>query len=658
MGKRLFQKGNLSRADFHRSLLTDTTPEELPIIVSNDGFYTNVKNLDKRSNDTQRLIREILNPSTTKHSIPFRYRVTKDSTSTRRLSLIHPSAQFAVSEFYREYSQLICYYNSLSPFSIRAPVKQGSSYFFRSTVSEKNKYKREAVDTLQFDKRVRNPASFFAYKGHERKYRFFESVAYSRLEKKFPIMWMADVSKCFDSIYTHSITWAVKDMELSKSSTSKRSFGGEFDFLMQSMNYRETNGICIGPEVCRIFAETIFQKIDANVERSAKKAGFIFRKHYECVRYVDDIIIFAQNDDTAKAIYAIFERELGQFNLHLNDQKLTRYARPFQTDKSWIIHELLKKLHQFQEQVSKTVAYPDGKRILPNHLFRPRALRLRFLAEIKSVCRLIGVGYDQVSNYLISSLSNLLENVVESYSGIPAEDRPTNSDYVTAIALLLDLIFHFYTMHPTVQSSFRVSKAIVIGLSFIESIDPRRKTYVFEQLMGWLVDLVRSFEAGTQKLVTERVPVEVINVALALASHDDGEHLSEEFVRDSLFQEGRLEYFATVSLIFFAGDKPQYKKLIQRVQTKIRGKLNSGFDVRSSAHDAHLMLDLVCCPHIDKSLRMDLVRRIWLQFGFGPIGVKRLNVIVSEMESEHWFVKWTGIDLLNMIKRKELSHVY
>jgi len=658
MAKRAFVKGNLNRSDYLRSLLTDTTPEELPIIVSNDGFYTNVKNLSSKSDDTKKLVSEILFPSSVKHYIPFRYRVTKDSTSTRRLSLIHPSAQLAVSEFYNEFSQLICYYNSYSPFSIRAPVKQGSAYFFRSTVAEKNKYKREGIDTLQFEKRVRNPSSFFAYRGHERKYRFFGSAAYFRLEKKFPIMWMADVSKCFDSIYTHSITWAVKDMELSKRSTSKRSFGGQFDFLMQSMNYRETNGICIGPEVSRIFAETIFQRIDANVESAAKKAGLLNRKHYECVRYVDDILIFAQSEDVAKVLYSIFEKELGQFNLHLNDQKLARCSRPFQTDKSWVIHELQGKLSRFQEQISKSVSYKDGNRIVPTHIYRSSALKRQFTSEIKSICREIGVGYDQVSNYLISSLANRIENFADHYVDVEEADRPSDAEYINSIVLLLDVIFHFYTMHPTVNSSFRVSKALVIGLGFIENIAPRRKPFVFEQLMGWLVDLVRSFDMGAQGLVTERVPVEVINVALALAAHDDGEYLSEKFMKENLFKEDRLEYFATVSLIFFARDKAQYARLIQKLEAKIRGKLNSSFDIRSNSHDAHLMLDIVCCPFIDKSLRMDVVKYLWSQFGFGGIGAKRLKAIVNEMEREPWFVKWSGIDLLNMIKRKELSHVY
>ncbi|CAN0142043.1 unnamed protein product, partial [Chrysoparadoxa australica] len=266
MPKRPYIKGNLDKLDFDRVVLTDTTPDELPIIVSNDGFYSNLRNISSKSSDAQKLITALLTVCPKSFSAPYRYRVTKDANNTRRLSLLHPSAQVSVSKFYEEFSDLICYYNLQSNFSIRAPARRGSSYFFRGTDSERNKYKNDGIDTIEFDKRVRNPSSYFAYRGYNRIHQFFNSARYSRLEKKFPIMWMGDVSKCFDSIYTHSITWALKSIPIAKKSIGKRTFGSEFDRLMQKMNYNETNGICIGPEVSRIFAETIFQRIDINVE--------------------------------------------------------------------------------------------------------------------------------------------------------------------------------------------------------------------------------------------------------------------------------------------------------------------------------------------------------------------------------------------------------
>ena len=62
-----------------------------------------------------------------------------------------------------------------------------------------------------------------------------------------------------------------------------------FDMLMQRLNYNETNGIIIGPEISRIFAEIIFQDIDSKVIRSLRSKGFKFNKDYVIKRYVDDL---------------------------------------------------------------------------------------------------------------------------------------------------------------------------------------------------------------------------------------------------------------------------------------------------------------------------------------------------------------------------------
>jgi len=73
-----------------------------------------------------------------------------------------------------------------------------------------NQYKNNRVDTNDIDLFVRNPASFFSYSGVDRLYKFFSSNEFFRLEKKFPHMMLMDVSKCFSSIYTHSVSWAIK----------------------------------------------------------------------------------------------------------------------------------------------------------------------------------------------------------------------------------------------------------------------------------------------------------------------------------------------------------------------------------------------------------------------------------------------------------------
>ena len=68
--------------------------------------------------------------------------------------------------------------------------------------------------------------------------------------------------------------------------------GDAFDEMMQSLNARETNGIVIGPEFSRIFAEIILQNIDEKVENELRRRKINNKVNYECYRYVDDYFLF------------------------------------------------------------------------------------------------------------------------------------------------------------------------------------------------------------------------------------------------------------------------------------------------------------------------------------------------------------------------------
>ena len=94
-------------------------------------------------------------------------------------------------------------------------------------------------------KEYENLKSFFTYKKYTNIYRFYEDYRYQRAEKKFNILYKFDITKCFDSIYTHSIVWALHNKDIVKECIikSKSTFGGKFDRFIQNANYGETNGI-------------------------------------------------------------------------------------------------------------------------------------------------------------------------------------------------------------------------------------------------------------------------------------------------------------------------------------------------------------------------------------------------------------------------------
>ena len=296
----------LNHSDVWRTLLTDTAPFEVPIIFSNDGFNKNLLEYESRSLALKKLINALV-LSSRKFTIPWRYNIVRDTEGVRTLSLLHPSGQVELARFYNHYDQLICEYGQKSPFSIRKPTKIGASFFSQSTFSEKNKYKNTSVDVSQIDRLLRNPASYFSYERYDRLYRFFMSNEHITLEKQFKYQLSLDVSKCFDSIYTHSISWAVKDKKIAKDHKQAHSFGNQFDGTMQRLNHNETSGICIGPEASRIFAEIILARVDElALNRLIKFAKLKHKTDFECCRYIDNYYVFANS----KAVLSRVEQEI------------------------------------------------------------------------------------------------------------------------------------------------------------------------------------------------------------------------------------------------------------------------------------------------------------------------------------------------------------
>ena len=207
-------------------------------------------------------------------TIPFTYKITHHTNEFRELTLIHPLNQLALIEFYEKYKYLILYYCGVSPFSIRYPFKVAKYSFHKDKAHFKYlAFDHEHNTIEEFDKEYENLKTFFAYKDISNIYKFYESYKYHRCEKKYDNLFKFDISKCFDSIYTHSISWSLLNKYIVKDNLedSYRTFGGQFDQFMQNLNYGETNGIIIGPEFSRIFAEIILQQIDFEVFQIFKK---------------------------------------------------------------------------------------------------------------------------------------------------------------------------------------------------------------------------------------------------------------------------------------------------------------------------------------------------------------------------------------------------
>lgn len=176
----------------------------------------------------------------------------------------------------------------------------------------------------------------------------------------------ADISTFFPSVYTHSISWAIKDKEWAKKhqcnmNKKKKKKGvqckfnqnqsclyddnslwpNNLDLVSRSMKDGETNGLLIGPHTSNIVSEIILSKVDYILQ----EAGFT-----KVIRHIDDYEFFAKDELEANNFLRILTVALKDFELSLNAKKtkIIPYQEYISTD--WV-----SQLSQF--------IFPDKKEI-------------------------------------------------------------------------------------------------------------------------------------------------------------------------------------------------------------------------------------------------------------------------------------------------------
>ena len=228
-------------------------------------------------------------------SIPFSYRISHKRGKYRELAIIHPADQIKMVAFYEKFKSLILYYCQQSRFSLRHPHAVACYFYYRDRLHNTLLGRRSDNVELFFNE-YENLKTFFSYKRYTQIYRFYEDYRYQRAEKKFSNLRKFDIQSCFNSIYTHSIAWATNGGKSIYKQFFKckedGTFGYIWDSLMQKMNFSETNGIVIGPEFSRIFAEIILQYVDCCVENDLLAKGYRWNVDYDCYRYVEDYFFF------------------------------------------------------------------------------------------------------------------------------------------------------------------------------------------------------------------------------------------------------------------------------------------------------------------------------------------------------------------------------
>jgi hypothetical protein len=672
------KKIKFKRNDFLRALLTDTLPYEVPLLFSNYGYY---RRLHEEADSTLRDNCKLDLLPKNKWAIPYSYNIKKDSLDFRTLSVAHPAVQRDFCKIYEQYSQLIIGLCSRSTYSLRYPVKVATRYYERPRAA-KSSATETAVEVEEdgFSQQEKHASSFFSYQRYNLIHKFYESPAFHDLEKKFKHLRRLDISKCFNHIYTHSISWAAKNKEYGKEFKGADTFEGQFDHLMQLSNYNETNGIIIGPEISRIFAEVILQSVDASVDRTLFTENYLAGRDYDIRRYVDDYFVFATDERVLDTIQSTLARQLSRFKLYLNTAKTSSQRRPFVTGQTGAKIELASLVDRIFEQhtrsakemrlalkefLGKEDEKKSAKPFAVKYVGNAAALSAGYVRDIKQIVTRCQTDFDSISNYFFSVISRKTIELIGRINTKECDSKQLER-LTRFLRTILDLIFFAYAMSPRVRATYQVS-ALCYSLSEFCNLMPKDSR---EFMKGLMSDHMRgilreAIDAG------EGDNIEVVNLLTVLHSFGDQYLLTQsellhiygvELDEQQRLRTGRstFGYFQIVTLLHYIAENPRFSELREAISQHVQDRFDTESleSIQRNAELTMLALDYIRCPYISQT-RKELFAKELLKKHNNDNLKGRIPLLLDVINKGDWFFSWHMRDALGeLLWKKELRTAY
>lgn len=541
---------------------------------------------------------------------PLSYNIGKNSGGVRSVTLMHPRTQVSVAGFYSRYADLILYYTTRSPYSIRYPKEVA-----RYTVSRDGVFSSSADVSAsgveQDDREYDQLRSYFIYGGYSHIYKFYESAEARRLERRFSRLVHVDITRCFDSIYTHTISWVTNGIQDSKTriGAADNTFGGRFDKLMQSANDLETHGIVIGPEVSRIFAEIILQEVDVRVERKLRETGsnLTHRENYEIRRFVDDYFIYCSSEEDADRIVTALGDELKHFKLYLNDAKRKDETTPLAAEKSVAKYQL--KL-AIERQVNVECEDDSGR--LPLLVTSVESL----LLEYKGALLGAGLEHADLANYALVQIEFAFEQALHRWRRIAfGVDAPpiTESDWaglVRFISSIVDVSAAIFAGGVSASHSVKLARICHTALKFMEvaQMPQTLRAGVESKIESELVAQIRRPASNAE------APMHTLILLDALTPMRENGSLTDRALRNLInLSDGSPNAIALLTVLRYCGNQNELAGLRSDIEKLAIDRAKDAFTSHALDTDATLLASaLIDSPFQSMNFKRELIAKLQL----------------------------------------------
>ncbi len=235
-----------------------------------------------------------------------------------------------------------------------------------------------------------------------------------------------DITDCYGSIYTHSISWALHTKEEAKKRENRNNrdlIGVAIDNYMQDMSYGQTNGIPQGSVLMDFIAEMLLGYVDLLLSEKVKNLGLT---DYKILRYRDDYRIFTNNPYKAEQITKLLSEILSDLGLKINAEKTIAsdniIKSAIKADKRyWIenkratenIQKWLIQLHLLSEKFPNSGTLETQMREFLKHIEKSKK-EIRNIEVLISLVTEIAFRNPRVSPIAISILSIFISKIKDN----------------------------------------------------------------------------------------------------------------------------------------------------------------------------------------------------------------------------------------------------
>lgn len=149
---------------------------------------------------------------------------------------------------------------------------------------------------------------------------WWEEVEQLSIEQslEYSYLFSTDITDCYGSIYTHTISWALHTKPIAKDRNNKNLEGDYIDYLIRLMTHNQTNGIPQGSVLMDFIAEIVLGYGDLLLSEKLNNVGIT---DYKIIRYRDDYRIFVNNSQDGNNIIKHLTEVMIELGFKLNASK-------------------------------------------------------------------------------------------------------------------------------------------------------------------------------------------------------------------------------------------------------------------------------------------------------------------------------------------------